>query len=137
SRGPVTVDNQMHPADLGLVLLPALVVLVFVRWSWAVRVVGFAAVWYWVVWVLFFSRTSARYLSTFFLLCAVLGAYGIVSLAGRMRWAARRWALAGVVGVLMAYSVVRVLASLGPYLPTTFALDPEAEKRYLAAYMDD
>jgi hypothetical protein len=120
--------------SLGPLLLPALLLLPFARWRAALRMLAYAAAAYWLLWAFFFSRTSIRYLSTFFLLAAVLGAYALVSLA--MRHRAMRFAGAVVVVILTLMSA-EATASAGRFLPTVFALDKTAESRYLATYMED
>jgi hypothetical protein len=115
-------------------LLPALLLLPFARWRAALRLLAYAAASYWLLWAFFFSRTSIRYLSTFFLLAAVLGAYALVSLATRHR--AMQWAGA-VVLVMLAVISAEATAGAGRFLPTVLALDRTAESRYLATYMED
>jgi len=135
TRGPLDIDNQRHIVNLGTLLLPALLTLPFARWKPAVRWLAYAAGAYWVIWAFFFSRTSIRYLSTFFLLAALLGAYGLVSMV--MRYRQLRLAIAGVTGVALGFLAIQTALSLGPYLPTVFAVDRAAERQYLQTYMQD
>ncbi|HYO50725.1 MAG TPA: hypothetical protein VEW94_12815 [Chloroflexia bacterium] len=134
TRPWLLVDRQIHVVSLGPLLLPALLLLPFARWRAALRWVAYAAATYWLLWAFFFSRTSIRYLSTFFLLAAVLGAYALVSLATRHR--AMRYAGAVVV-LMLAVMSTEATAGAGRFLPTVFALDKAAESRYLATYMED
>lgn len=135
SRGPLVIDNQQHVVNLGTLLLPALLTLPFARWTLPARFLAYAAGAYWLIWAFFFSRTSARYLSTFFLLAALLGAYGIVSMAARYRQL--RWAVGGIVGIALGFLVVQSVLSVGTYLPTALAFDRATESKYLQAYMGD
>ena len=137
TRGPLTIDNQAHNVSLGFLLLPALFALPFVRWRAPVRWFVAAGLGYWLLWAFFFSRTSARYLSTFYLLCALLGAYALVSLAARFRQPILRLLLGALIAGLLLLQVVQSATSLGYYLPATFALDRSAEEQYLAAHTDD
>jgi hypothetical protein len=100
-----------------------------------VRWLAYAAGAYWVLWAFFFSRTSIRYLSTFFLLAALLGAYGLVSTA--VRYHQLRWVVGGIVGIALGFLAVQSLLSVGPYLSTVLAVDRAAERQYLQAYMQD
>ncbi|HYP38883.1 MAG TPA: hypothetical protein VEX13_00850 [Chloroflexia bacterium] len=134
TRPWLLVDRQVHVVSLGPLLLPALLLLPFARWRAALRMLAYVATAYWLLWAFFFSRTSIRYLSTFFLLAAVLGAYALVSLATRHR--AMRWAGAVVV-VMLAVMSAEATAGAGRFLPTVFALDRTAESRYLETYMED
>jgi hypothetical protein len=134
TRPWLLVDRQIHVVSLGPLLLPALLLLPFARWRAALRMLAYAAVAYWLLWAFFFSRTSIRYLSTFFLLAAVLGAYALVSLATRHR--AMRWAGAVVIVMLVVMSA-EATAGAGRFLPTVFALDKAAESHYLETYMED
>ena len=135
TRGPLDIDNQQHVVNLGTLLLPALLTLIFARWKPAVRWLAYAAGAYWVLWAFFFSRTSIRYLSTFFLLAALLGAYGLVSMA--MRYRQLRLVVAGIVAVALGFLAVQSVLSLGPYVPTVLAVDRSAEQTYLQTYMQD
>jgi hypothetical protein len=135
TRGPLDIDNQRHVVNLGTLLLPALLTLPFARWKPAIRWLAYAAGAYWVIWAFFFSRTSIRYLSTFFLLAALLGAYGLVSMAVRYRQL--RLAVTGVTAVALGFLAIQSALSVGPYLPTVFAVDRAAERQYLQAYMQD
>lgn len=141
TRGPASIDNQVHNVDIGLLLLPALLLLIFARRNLAAWYIALFALEYWLAWAFFFSRTSARYLSTFFLLCAVLGAFGVVSLAARMRQPLARNAIGVAVGVLLVWQAISSAASVGYYLPAVFSFDRStdrsAEETYLAAYMED
>jgi hypothetical protein len=128
------VDRQIHVVSLGPLLLPALLLLPFARWRAALRWVAYAAAAYWLLWAFFFSRTSIRYLSTFFLLAAVLGAYALVSLATRHH--AMRYAGAVVV-IMFSVLAAEATAGAGRFLPTVFALEKTAESRYLETYMED
>ncbi|HKP53728.1 MAG TPA: hypothetical protein VJ183_13885 [Chloroflexia bacterium] len=134
-RGPIYIDNQIHVVNLGTLLLPALLTLPFGRWKPAVRWLAYAAGVYWVIWAFFFSRTSIRYLSTFFLLAALLGAYGLVSMA--VRYHQLRWVVAGVTGVALGFLAIQTALSVGPYLPTVLSIDRAAERQYLTSYMQD
>jgi len=135
ARGPLLIDNQVHVVNLGTLLLPALLTLPFARWTTPVRLLAFAAGAYWLIWAFFFSRTSARYLSTFFLIAALIGAYGIISMVARYK--ELRWVVVGLVGVALGFLVAQSVLSVGTYLPTVLALDRGAETRYLQAYMAD
>jgi hypothetical protein len=135
TRPPILIDRQWHNVDLSLLLLPALLLLPFARWKPALTWIAVAGASYWLIWALFFSRTSARYLSTFFLLCAVLGAYAIVEVFRRFR--VTRWGLVGGVAALLAMLGVQAVVSTGPYLGTTFSLERSAESDYLRQYMED
>jgi hypothetical protein len=137
TRGPLTIDNQIHNVSLGFLLLPGLLALPFDRWSVPVRWFVAAGLWYWLLWAFFFSRTSARYLSTFYLLCALLGAYALVSLATRFHQPILRLLLGALIGGLLLLQAVQSATSLGYYLPAAFALDRSAEEQYLAAHTDD
>jgi hypothetical protein len=90
---------------------------------------------YWLLWALFFSRTSARYLSTFFLVAALLGAYGLVSLAVRSKWLARATGL--VVAILLLLMALLSAYRAAPHAGAVFALDRSAEDTYLQKYMAD
>ena len=134
-RPPLAIDNQVHEVNLGYLLLPALLLLPFARWKPALGWVAYAAGGYWLLWALFFSRTSARYLSTFFLLASLLGAYAIISFASR--WGFARWVAGGILGVLLGAMAVQAVSSVGPYLGTTLTFDQGAEVEYLDRYMAD
>ena len=135
TRPPILIDNQTHEVNLGYLLLPALLLLPLAKWRPSLAWVTYAAGGYWLLWALFFSRTSARYLSTFFLLAALLGAYGIVSVAARFPIA--RWVLGGIAGVLLSALTLQAAWSAGPYLSTTFSLSRDAEAEYLNKHMED
>lgn len=135
SRPPLLIDNQVHVVNLGPLLLPALLTLFFVRWRTRLALVAYAGAAYWLLWAFFFSQTSARYLSTFFLLGALLGAYGLAWLITRYRLL--RWTLGGVVALTLALLALDSGLSIGPYLPTALSLDRTAEQQYLSAYMED
>jgi hypothetical protein len=135
TRGPLDIDSQRHIVNLGTLLLPALLTLTFALWKPAVRWLVYAAGAYWLLWAFFFSRTSIRYLSTFFLLVALLGAYGLVSIA--TRYPQLRWVVAGIVGIALGFLALQGLVSVGPYVPTVLAVDRSAERQYLQAFMQD
>ena len=135
SRPPLEIDGQIHVVSLGPLLLPALPGLLWVRWARALKPIAYAAGAYWLVWAFFFSRTSIRYLSTFFLLAAVLGAYALVWMTSRYRPV--RWAVATVLAAGFTVLTVEAALSVRPYLPTVLATDRAAEQAYLATYMED
>ncbi len=135
NRLPLAIDNQVHVVSLGPLLLTALPALVFARWKPALRLVAYVAAAYWLLWAFFFSHTSARYLSTFFLLAALLGACGLVSLAERFR--TTRPLVGAVVAAALGSIVIVAGLSTRIYLPTVLALSQSAEGSYLAAYMED
>lgn len=137
ARGPAAIDNRVHEVALGFVLLPALLLLAFAKPSKILLWLGGFALGYWLIWAFFFSRTSARYLSTFYLLCAVLSAYALISLAARSKQPILQWALLAILGVAITWQTLVAAANLNYYIPTVFALDPGTESRYLDAYMED
>jgi hypothetical protein len=135
TRPPLHIDNQTHEVSLGYLLLPLLFLLPLARWRAALIWVGYAAGGYLLLWALFFSRTSARYLSTFFLIAALLGAYAVISIAVRFKVVG--WVIGGMVGVVLGWLAVQAAWSAGPYLGTTLAFDKAAENEYLDRYMED
>lgn len=137
TRGPALIDNQSHEVSLGFLVLPALLLLLIFRRRTPALWLAIFAVGYWLMWLLFFSHTSARYLSTFFLLCSVLGACGIVSLGTQSRQPAIKFLGGAITGTLLVWHLIQSAASLPYYLPTVFSLDPNAEQQYLSAYMED
>jgi hypothetical protein len=135
TRPPLLIERQLHVVSLGPLLLPALLALPLVRWRPALGWIAYAAVAYWLLWAFFFSHTSARYLSTFFLFVAVLGAYGLVALASRYRLCS--WAIGSVVSAILALLTLESAFSTAPYLPAALALDRAAERQFLQSYMED
>lgn len=135
TRPPLTLDNLEYVVTLGPLMLTALLGLPLARWKPALRLVAYAAAFVTILSFFYFSRASIRYLATVFLLCALLGAYALVSIAARARIA--QTALAAVVAVTLTLHAAESLLSTGPYLSTTFALDKAAETAYLQAHMED
>jgi len=135
TRTPLLIERQQHVVSIGPLLLAALLALPLVKWRPALRWIAYAAVAYWLLWAFFFSHTSARYLSTFFLFVAVLGAYALAVLAWRYRLC--RWAIGSVVSATLALLTLESALSTAPYLPTALALDRAAERQYLQTYMED
>jgi hypothetical protein len=135
SRPPLAIDNQLQVVSLGPLLLPLLLLLPLARWRPALRWVAYLAAADWLLWALFFSRTSARYLTSFFLFAAMLGAYALIALAARARLL--QWTLGGIVAVAFTVLALDTALSVADYLPTTIATNPAAEQQYLARYMED
>jgi hypothetical protein len=135
ARKPLPLDNHTYVVSVGPLLLAALLALPLARWKPPLRLVFYSAAFVWVVSLFYFSRASIRYLTTVFLLCALMGAYGLVSIAVRSRIAA--FALGAVVALSLTLITLDTTLSTRPFLPTTLALDRTAEARYLEAHMDD
>lgn len=135
TRAPIGIDNQQQVVSLGPLLLPLLLLLPLAKWKPALAWLAYLAAAYWLLWAALFSRTSARYLTSFFLLAALLGAYALVSLITRLRLLG--WLGGGLVALLLAYLVSDATSRLNAYLPVTFALDRATETQYLANYMED
>ncbi|MDQ5825873.1 MAG: hypothetical protein M3441_16895 [Chloroflexota bacterium] len=134
-RQPLPIDNHTYVVSIGPLLLTSLLALPLARWKPPLRLVLYVAIFVWVVSLFYFSRASIRYLATVFLLCALMGAYGLISIAVRSRVAAL--ALGSVVALVLTLVTLDTTLSTRPFLATTFALDPAAEQRYLEAHMDD
>lgn len=134
-RVPLSLDEQWYVVSTGPLLLTSLLALTMARWKPPMRLVFYAAAFVWVVSLFYFSRASIRYLATVFLLCALMGAYGLISIAVRSRVAAV--ALGTVVALSLTLVTLDTVLSTRYSAPTTFALDRTAEDRYLAAYMPD
>lgn len=128
-------DNHIYVVNIGPLLLTSLLALPLARWKPPLRLVFYAAAFVWVVSLFYFSRASIRYLATVFLLCALMGAYSLISISVRSRKAAL--ALGAVVALSLALVTLDTALSTRPYLSTTFALDRAAEDRYLEAHMGD
>jgi hypothetical protein len=135
TRPALTIDGQAHEVTLGLLLLPALLALPLARWTAAVRLLAGVGAGYWVLWAFLFSHTSARYLATFFLIAAVLGAYGLVEVA--RRWQRVGWLIGTVVAAGLVWLAGQAAWGSGPYLPVALALDGGAERQYLARTLED
>ncbi|MEA2574913.1 MAG: hypothetical protein QOH93_2211 [Chloroflexia bacterium] len=134
-RKPLPIDNHIYVVSIGPLLITSLLALPFARWKAPLRLVLYSAAFVWVVSLFYFSRASIRYLATVFLLCALMGAYGLISLAVRSRIGAL--ALGSVVALTLTLLTLDTTLSTRPFLSTTFALDRAAEDRYLDAHMDD
>ncbi len=135
TRPPLHIDGQVHAVNLGPLLILGLLALPLARWRPALGWVAYAAAAYWLMWAFFFSRTSIRYLSTFFLLSAVMVAYALLWPATHYRLA--RWVLGGVVALGLTVPAIEAALSARPYLPTVLATHRTAEERYLSTYMED
>ncbi|MDQ3927900.1 MAG: DUF1420 family protein, partial [Chloroflexota bacterium] len=134
-RQPLSLDNHTYVVSIGPLLLTSLLALPFARWKPALRLVFYAATFVWVVSLFYFSRASIRYLATVFLLCALMGAYGLIYIAIRSR--TDGLALGSVIGLILTLLTIDTALSTRPYVSTTFALDRAAEDLYLNAHMDD
>ncbi len=135
TRPPLAIDNQLQVVSLGPLLLPLLPLLLLAKWRSALRWVVYLAAACWLLWALFFSRTSARYLTTFLLFAAILSAYALISLAAHTRLLT--WALGGVLAATLTILALDNALSIADYLPTVVAVDPVAGQKYLAQYMED
>jgi Protein of unknown function (DUF1420) len=135
TRPPLAIDNQLQVVSLGPLLLPLLLLLPLAKWRPALRWVIWLAAAYWLLWALFFSRTSARYLTSFFLFTAILSADAVIALAARARLL--QWALGGVIAFALTVLALDTILSAADYLPATVATDPAAEQQYLTRYMED
>jgi hypothetical protein len=135
TRPPLTIDAQRHDVNLGYLLLPALLTLPFARLRAPALLALYTCLGYWILWALLFSRTSARYLSTFLLIAALLGAYGLVSLTLRSKWLTRATGI--VVTLLLLWMTLFSVYRAAPHAGAVFALDQAAEEAYLRRYMAD
>jgi hypothetical protein len=135
ARKPLPLDNHTYVVSVGPLLLTALLALPLARWKPPLRLVFYSAAFVWVVSLFYFSRASIRYLTTVFLLCALMGAYGLISIAVRSRIAA--FVLGAVVALSLTLVTLDTTLSTRPFLPTSVALDHTSEDRYLEAHMDD
>ncbi len=135
TRPPLAIDSQLQAVNLGPLLLPLLPLLLLAKWRPALRWVAYLAAAYWLLWALFFSRTSARYLTTFLLLSAILSAYALISLAVRARLLVM--ALGGAMAVALTILALDTVLSVANYLPATIATSSAAEQQYLTRYMED
>ncbi len=136
-RAPFLLDNHLYTVNLGPLLMTALLLLVAAKWKPPLRALFALASLLWLVSIPLFSRTSIRYLSTFFLFSAVLGGYAAASVAGRIPVRPLRLALGAALSLALTVLSLEILLSAGPYLPTAFALDPAQEGCYLQAHMED
>ncbi|HEX8229255.1 MAG TPA: glycosyltransferase family 39 protein, partial [Chloroflexia bacterium] len=98
-RQPLPIDNHTYVVNVGPLLLTALFALPLARWKPPLRLALYAATFVWVVSLFYFSRASIRYLATVFLLCSLMGAYGLISVAVRSRIAT--FALGSVVALAL------------------------------------
>ncbi|HYP19537.1 MAG TPA: hypothetical protein VEY08_05630, partial [Chloroflexia bacterium] len=135
ARKPLPIDNHTYVVSLGPLLLTSLLALPLARWKPPLRLVFYSAAFVWVVSLFYFSRASIRYLATVFLLCALMGAYGLISLAVRARLAT--FVLGTVVAISLTLVTLDTTLSARPFLPTILSLDRFDEELYLQAHMDD
>ncbi|HEX8219833.1 MAG TPA: DUF1420 family protein [Chloroflexia bacterium] len=135
ARKPLPLDNHTYVVSLGPLLLTSLLALPLARWKPPLRLVFYSAAFVWAVSLFYFSRASIRYLATVFLLCALMGAYGLISIAVRSRSATL--VLGTVVAISLTLVTLDTTLSARPFLPTTLALDRFEEELYLQDHMDD
>ncbi|PZR96020.1 MAG: hypothetical protein DLM69_11215, partial [Candidatus Chloroheliales bacterium] len=135
TQPPILVDRVLQVVSLGPLLLPLLPALLLAKWRAGLRWFVYLTVAYWLIFALFLSRTSARYLITMLLFSAILSAGAVVSLTSRHRLLQALFA--GLLGITLTLLVLENALGTGDYLPTAFAISATAERQYVATYMED
>ncbi len=135
TRPYFVLDKEMQVVSLGPLLIPALLALPLARWRSGLRLALYVAASIWMVSLFYFSRASIRYLTSVFLLAALLGAYSLVSVAVRTRIGKRM--IGAVVGLTLVLLTLESTLTAGPALPVVFSLSRASEPQYLANYMED